>query len=79
MKLSIGKLLATGTVAALTVMAHAAPTKARDYRLGTIVPAGHLWNQAAQRMNEALSERSGGEDGVSVNALPSLTNHISMI
>ncbi|MEH6721700.1 MAG: TRAP transporter substrate-binding protein [Aurantimonas endophytica] len=78
MKRSIGKFL-VGTVAALTVLAHTAPTEARDYRLGTIVPAGHLWNQAAQRMNDALSERSGGEDGVSVFPAGQLGDESQMV
>jgi tripartite ATP-independent transporter DctP family solute receptor len=68
-----------GTFAALTAMTCLTPGQAREFRLGTIVPAGHLWNQAAQRMNDALSERSGGEDSVAVFPAGQLGDESQMV
>ena len=39
---------------------------AKDFRLGTIVPAGHFWSKYATAMGEAIKEQSGGAHTVTV-------------
>lgn len=51
---------------AATLAAAALPAAAKDFRLGTIVPSGHAWNEAARDFGAALAEASGGEHSVEV-------------
>ena len=40
--------------------------EAKDFRLGTIVPSGHAWNEAARAFAADLAEASGGAHSVEV-------------
>ena len=62
MKHMMGALLSAGVLAGIGV----APAVATEFRLGTIVPSGHAWNEAARAMDSALQEASGGAHSVSV-------------
>ena len=62
MKHMMGALLSAGVLAGIGV----APAVATEFRLGTIVPSGHVWNEAARAMDSALQEASGGAHSVSV-------------
>ncbi|MGX1101495.1 TRAP transporter substrate-binding protein [Amorphus sp. MBR-141] len=74
MKSELMRVVGKGTfvaVAAVVAMSFATATdgSAKEYRLGTIVPAGHLWNKAAQSMGDKLEERSNGD--ITVSLFPS--------
>ena len=49
----VGTLIAAATLVASTMVGSA---QAREFRLGTIVPPAHAWNQAATAMGDALKE-----------------------
>lgn len=52
---------------ALTLgLSSAGIAEAKDFRLGTIVPSGHAWNEAARAFAADLAEASGGAHSVEV-------------
>lgn len=51
---------------AATLAVAALPAAAKDFRLGTIVPSGHAWNEVARDFGSALAEASGSEHSVEV-------------
>jgi TRAP-type transport system periplasmic protein len=52
---------------------------ATDFRIGTIVPAGHLWSQGAEAMATTIAERSGGEHSVTVYPAGQLGDESQMV
>jgi tripartite ATP-independent transporter DctP family solute receptor len=54
------------TAAVVLGLAATGMAEAKEFRLGTIVPSGHAWNEAARAFGTALSEASGGEHTVEV-------------
>ena len=67
---------------AITAMALAASSltaQARDFRLGLITPAQHMWSTEAQAFAESLNERSDGEHNVSVFPAQQLGNEAQMV
>lgn len=71
-------LMSMAAVAAMTLASTASVT-AKEYRVGTIVPAGHLWNKAATSMGEKLQERSNGEVTVSLFPAGQLGDESQMV
>jgi len=71
-------LVSMAAVAAMTLASTASVT-AKEYRVGTIVPAGHLWNKAATSMGEKLKERSNGEVTVSLFPAGQLGDESQMV
>lgn len=71
-------LMSMAAVAAMTLASTASVT-AKEYRVGTIVPAGHLWNKAATSMGEKLKERSNGEVTVSLFPAGQLGDESQMV
>ena len=69
--------LITAVAATLSVSAWTA--QARDFRLGLITPASHLWTQAAEDFGAELAEASGGEHSVSVFPSQQLGNEAQMV
>nr|WP_289100114.1 TRAP transporter substrate-binding protein DctP [uncultured Halomonas sp.] len=63
--------------AALAVSSMSA--QARDFRLGLITPAQHLWSTEAEAFAQTLNERSGGEHSVSVFPAQQLGNEAQMV
>ena len=63
--------------AALAVSSMSA--QARDFRLGLITPAQHLWSTEAEAFAQTLNERSGGEHRVSVFPAQQLGNEAQMV
>lgn len=58
--------LVTGLTVGIFAGVLCTAASAKEFKLGTIVPGSHAWSQAAERMGEALRERSGGEHSVAV-------------
>jgi tripartite ATP-independent transporter DctP family solute receptor len=59
------KLTIAATAAALC-LASAGVAQATEFRLGTIVPSGHAWNDAARAFAAAVAEDSGGAHTVEI-------------
>ncbi len=63
-----------------TALATASVTaSARDFRLGLITPAQHMWSTEAVAFAETLNERSDGEHSVSVFPAQQLGNEAQMV
>lgn len=60
------KGMRAGAVLALGLTCMAGFAGAQEFRLGTIVPPGHLWNVYGEKMGEALSARTEGRMSVTV-------------
>ncbi|MFC7366821.1 TRAP transporter substrate-binding protein [Vreelandella zhaodongensis] len=65
--------------AAAAVAVSAMNAQARDFRLGLITPAQHLWSTEAEAFAQTLNERSGGEHSVSVFPAQQLGNEAQMV
>lgn len=65
--------------AALMATLGSGVVQAREFRLGTIVPPAHAWNEAASAMGEALAEASGGEHSVQVFPAGQLGSESDMV
>ena len=65
--------------AAVTLAVTSISAQARDFRLGLITPAQHLWSTEAEAFAQTLSERSGGEHSVSVFPAQQLGNEAQMV
>ncbi|NOG30672.1 TRAP transporter substrate-binding protein [Halomonas sp. TBZ9] len=75
MRLKTLTLAITATaIAAASMSAHA-----RDFRLGLITPAQHMWSTEAVAFAESLHERSDGEHSVSVFPAQQLGNEAQMV
>jgi TRAP-type transport system periplasmic protein len=66
-------------LALASAMTMAIPAHATDFRIGTIVPAGHLWSQGAEAMGQKISERSNGEHSVTVYPAGQLGDESQMV
>ncbi|HAZ99466.1 MAG TPA: C4-dicarboxylate ABC transporter substrate-binding protein, partial [Halomonas sp.] len=65
--------------AAAALAVSSVSAQARDFRLGLITPAQHLWSTEAEAFAQTLSERSGGEHSVSVFPAQQLGNEAQMV
>lgn len=72
----VGTLIAAATLVASTMVGSA---QAREFRLGTIVPPAHAWNQAATAMGDALKEASGGEHSIQLFPAGQLGSEADMV
>ncbi|MCA1773495.1 MAG: TRAP transporter substrate-binding protein [Halomonas sp.] len=72
------KLLALA-LGATALAATSLNAQARDFRLGLITPAQHLWSTEAEAFAETLNERSDGEHSVSVFPAQQLGNEAQMV
>ncbi|WP_346795516.1 TRAP transporter substrate-binding protein [Halomonas sp. Bachu 37] len=68
-------LTAVGAACAVTAL----NAQARDFRLGLITPAQHLWSTEAEAFAESLNERSAGEHSVTVYPAQQLGNEAQMV
>ena len=69
----------TLAITATALAASSLVVQARDFRLGLITPAQHMWSTEAQAFAESLSERSEGEHSVSVFPAQQLGNEAQMV
>lgn len=61
------KHFSKAAIAALTLgFSGVGAAEATDFRLGTIVPSGHAWNEAARAFAADLAEASGGQHSVEI-------------
>lgn len=56
----------SATAAVVLGVASTGLAEAKDFRLGSIVPSGHAWNEAARAFGTSLTEASGGAHTVEV-------------
>ncbi|MGM0616373.1 MAG: TRAP transporter substrate-binding protein [Pseudomonadota bacterium] len=69
----------TLAVTATALAAASMTANARDFRLGLITPAQHMWSTEAAAFAETLNERSDGEHSVSVFPAQQLGNEAQMV
>lgn len=69
----------TLAVTATALAAASMTANARDFRLGLITPAQHMWSTEAVAFAESLHERSDGEHSVSVFPAQQLGNEAQMV
>ena len=69
----------TFAVTATALAAASMTANARDFRLGLITPAQHMWSTEAVAFAETLNERSDGEHSVSVFPAQQLGNEAQMV
>ncbi|MGY4877549.1 TRAP transporter substrate-binding protein [Vreelandella aquamarina] len=69
----------TLAITATALSASSLAVQARDFRLGLITPAQHMWSTEAQAFAESLNERSEGEHSVSVFPAQQLGNEAQMV
>lgn len=79
MKSILARTISAAACAAALAFGTATSASARDFRLGTIVPAGHLWNKHAKAMGEVIKEKSGGEHTVTVFPAGQLGDESQMV
>ncbi|XGA80945.1 TRAP transporter substrate-binding protein [Halomonas sp. CH40] len=69
----------TLAITATAIAAASMSANARDFRLGLITPAQHMWSTEAVAFAESLHERSDGEHSVSVFPAQQLGNEAQMV
>ncbi|MWJ27504.1 C4-dicarboxylate ABC transporter substrate-binding protein [Halomonas sp. ZH2S] len=76
--MNLNKTLALAVTAA-TLAATSFNAQARDFRLGLITPAQHLWSIEAEAFADTLKERSDDEHSVTVYPAQQLGNEAQMV
>lgn len=64
---------------AITLSIQPLMAEARDFRLGLITPANHIWTQSAQAFGDALKQETNGEHSVTVFPSSQLGNEAQMV
>lgn len=67
------------SVGAITLSIQPLMAEARDFRLGLITPANHIWTQSAQAFGDALKLETNGEHSVTVFPSSQLGNEAQMV
>ncbi|SUA68520.1 TRAP transporter substrate-binding protein [Oligella urethralis] len=73
------KKLITALAITIGSLSLAQAAQAKNFRLGLITPASHIWAQSAERFGEDLSKASNGEHSVSIFPAGQLGNEASML
>ena len=67
------------SIGAISLSIQASMAEARDFRLGLITPANHIWTQSANEFGDALALESNGEHSVTVFPSSQLGNEAQMV
>src|SRR5690554_6432533 len=73
------KKVVTAIGFAASVVGFSTVASAKDFRLGLITPASHIWTQAATEFGENLAQASEGKHKVSIFPAAQLGNEAQML